>query len=172
MNIIETGAVMDIIATAYPAWKPTPQAVQLWAEMFVGDDAAEVLRAVRTFIATDLKGFAPSIGQIRGLMTELEPDRTELSETEAWALIRKAISNGIYGAGEEYAKLPTILQQVVGDPDQLTRWAMLEDGLDTVVASNVMRSYRTLVQREKYEKAAPALPGVGQIFKQIGGGHV
>ena len=169
MNIIETGAVMDIIATAYPAWKPTPQAVQLWAEMFVEDNAAEVLRAVRTFIATDLKGFAPSIGQIRCLMSELEPDSAELTETEAWALVRKAVSNGIYGAITEFEELPPILQRVVGDPDQLTRWAMLEDGLDTVVASNVMRSYRALVQREKYEKAAPALPGVGQIFKQIGG---
>lgn len=160
MNIIETGTVMDLIQTAYPAWKAPKQATVLWAQCFVNDPVNVVLTAVKTFIARDTKGFAPAIGQIRAIISQIAPKEEEMTELEAWARIRKAISNGLYGAYKEFAALPPILQKVVGDPEQLTAWAMLTEGLDTVVASNVMRTYRMLLERERTR--ATALP-IGQL---------
>ena len=169
MTIQETAKVMDIIKGAYPNWNATRETAIVWAQMFVDDPVERVLAGVKSYIAVDTKGFAPVVGQIKQMMNEIESD--DMSEQEAWSLVRKAIGNGLYGCYTEYEKLPPILQKVVGTPEQLTEWAMLEDGLDTVVASNVMRSYRAVLQRDKLERALPSdvkmLLGGG--VKMIGG---
>lgn len=170
MTIQETAKVMDVIKGAYPNWNATRETAIVWAQLFMDDPVNEVVAAVKSFIASDVKGFPPVIGQIKQLMSELKTD--DLGEQEAWALVRKAIGNGIYGSSTEFAKLPPILQKVVGDPDQLTEWAMLTDGLDTVVASNVMRSYRKELDRQKLERVLPSdVRNVltGTAVKQIGG---
>lgn len=169
MTIQETAKVMDIIKGAYPNWNATRETAIVWAQMFVDDPVERVLAGVKSYIATDTKGFAPVVGQIKQMMNQIESD--DMSEQEAWSLIRNAIGNGLYGCYTEYAKLPPILQKVVGSPEQLTEWAMLTDGLDTVVASNVMRSYRAVLERDRLERALPsdvkALLGGG--IKMIGG---
>lgn len=169
MTLQDTAKVMDIIKGAYPNWNATRETAIVWAQMFVDDPVERVLAGVKSYIAVDTKGFAPVVGQIKQMMNEIESD--DMSEQEAWSLIRKAIGNGLYGCYTEYEKLPPILQKVVGTPEQLTEWAMLEDGLDTVVASNVMRSYRAVLQRDKLERALPSdvkmLLGGG--VKMIGG---
>ena len=73
----------------------------------------------------------------------------ELTELEAWALVTKAIRNGLYGADEEFAKLPPLVQQAVGQPRCLTEWAMLGAEDKAVTQSNFMRSYRAVVYRAK-----------------------
>ena len=169
MTIQETAKVMDIIKGAYPNWNATRETAIVWAQMFVDDPVERVLAGVKSYIATDTKGFAPVVGQIKQMMNQIESD--DMSEQEAWSLIRSAIGNGLYGCYTEYAKLPPILQKVVGSPEQLTEWAMLTDGLDTVVASNVMRSYRAVLERDRLERVLPsdvkALLGGG--IKMIGG---
>lgn len=170
MTVQDTGKVMDILKGAYPNWTATKQTALVWAQMFVDDPVELVLAAVKSYIASDTKGFAPVVGQIKQIMTNLQT--SDMNEQEAWSLIRRAIENGIYGCYVEFEKLPPILQKVVGSPEQLTEWAMLEQGLDTVVASNVMRSYRAELEREKFERALPndvrkVLSGT--VLKQIGG---
>lgn len=169
MTLQETAKVMDIIKGAYPSWQATKQTALVWAQMFVDDPLELVLAAVKSYIASDSKGFAPVVGQIKKIMTDLLVD--DMNENEAWSLVRKAISNGIYGSVEEYEALPPILKKVVGSPDQLSEWAMLTDGLDTVVASNVMRSYRKEVERQKFERALPndVKLALGGAVKLIGG---
>lgn len=169
MTVQDTGKVMDILKGAYPNWNATRSTAIVWAQMFADDPVELVLAAVKSYIASDTSGFAPVVGQIKKIMIDLQVD--DMNENEAWSLIRKAISNGIYGSVEEYRALPPILQKVVGSPDQLTEWAMLTDGLDTVVASNVMRSYRKEVDRQKFERALPGdvRLALGSAVKMIGG---
>lgn len=169
MTVQETGKVMDIIKGAYPNWNATKNTALVWAQMFVDDPVELVLAAVKSYIASDTKGFAPVVGQIKQIMTDLQV--SDMTEQEAWALVRKAISNGLYGAYEEFDALPPSLQRVVGSPEQLSEWAMLEDGLDTVVASNVMRSYRKVQERERFERALPSDVKLmlGNATKLIGG---
>lgn len=55
----ETGIIMDILTTAYPAFYNGRNApdmrmtVNLWAEMFAEDDVKIVAAAVKALIATD-----------------------------------------------------------------------------------------------------------------------
>lgn len=161
MTIQQTGAIMDALSAAYPAFYARQTADQkysaacLWATMFADYPASVVLAAVQAFIATDTKGFPPAIGQIMAqIRTVAEPER--LSEQAAWAIVKRAVKNGIYGYREEWDKLPPEIQSVIHAPEVLREWATIpEDELDTVVASNFQRSYRAVDARQKELAAIP-----------------
>lgn len=83
----------------------------------------------------------------------------QLNAEEAWALVTKAIRNGIYGAEEEYEKLPKAVQKAVGSPVNLREWAQLEkDDVQGVQKSHFVRAYR--VEAERIDKQN-MLPGKG-----------
>lgn len=158
----EAAAVMDVLTVAYPAFYAKQgdgeklNAVKLWATMFADYPAAVVLAAVQAFIATDEKGFPPAIGQIMAkIRIATEPEG--LTEQSAWALVKRAVKNGLYGYREEWDKLPPEVQSVVHAPEVLKEWATIDEGeLDTVVASNFQRSYRTVAQRKAEIEKIPA----------------
>lgn len=122
--------------------------IGLWEKEFENDESIVVYSAVRTLMRSG-REFAPTSGQIREKMTEfLELDK--LDEQQAWALVAKACSNGLYGYKTEFKKLPPEVQAAVGTAEQLKEWAAVDaDTLQTVVASNFMRSYRTSLARAK-----------------------
>ena len=157
----ETGIIMDILTTAYPAFYNGRNApdmrmtVNLWAEMFAEDDVKIVAAAVKALIATDDKGFPPHIGAVKGRIRQISnPD--EMTEQEAWALISKALRDGYYNAEAEFAKLPPLVQDVVHDPRQLREWSMMDEStVQSVVASNVQRSFRAKAQSRRDFDALP-----------------
>lgn len=157
----ETGIIMDILTTAYPAFYNGRNApdmrmtVNLWAEMFAEDDVKIVAAAVKALIATDDKGFPPHIGAVKGRIRQISnPD--EMTEQEAWALISKALRDGYYNAEAEFAKLPPLVQDVVHDPRQLREWSMMDEStVQSVVASNVQRSFRAKAQSRRDFEALP-----------------
>ena len=122
--------------------------LQLWAEEFAQDDYRIVSAAVRVLIRSS-REFAPNIGQIREKMYQLSnPDA--LTETEAWALVSKACQNGTYGHKEEFNKLPPEVQAAVGSPEMIKQWAAMDaDEVESVVASNFMRSYKVHAKRKQ-----------------------
>lgn len=140
--------VMAVIKEFYPSFHKdkTSQQIQvsvnLWHEMFKDDDGNQVLAAVKAFVATDTKGFPPSVGQIKQRLVQLNaPDM--LDEAEAWTQVWKAIQNSGYHAGEEFKKLNPIVQRVVCKPEVLKSWSMLPaDEVQTIIASNFQRAYR------------------------------
>lgn len=158
----ETIAILGILRTAYPNFyrdvsrDAALQTVTLWADMFREDPAELVSAAVKALIASRTEGWPPNIGEVKAKMqTITSPD--ELSEGQAWALVEKACRNGIYGYREEFDNLPPAVQKAVGTPNQLREWAILDGGeLKTVVASNFMRSFRTMQKREKETAMIPA----------------
>lgn len=68
-------------------------------------------------------------------------------------MVRKAIRNGIYGYKEEYRKLPDKVKTAIGNPLMIHEWAKVSaDELDTVVASNFMRNFRSQTKsKQEYE---------------------
>lgn len=161
MTIQEVGQIMDILTAFYPSFYAKQsedekyQASVVWASLFDGYPAKIVVAAVRAFVGTDEKGFPPVPGQIMAKVRKItEPD--EMTEAEAWALVRKATENGYYGAKEEFEKLPPILQRLVGSPNQLKEWAIMDvEEFQTVVASNFQRSYRARAASEREYQALP-----------------
>lgn len=127
---------------------------ELWEREFSADNPNLVYAAIRTYMRTPER-FAPSIGQVREIMTSLTAGE-ELQAQDAWAIVSKACQNGLYGYREEFAKLPPDVQAAVGAPEQLKAWAMMDaDTVESVVASNFMRSFRTHKEREKARAALP-----------------
>lgn len=155
MTTNETLQIMAMLKVAYPRYYANQSeqdinaAVNLWTDMFSADDVQLVNVAVKAYINADTKGFPPSIGQIREKINLLmQPDGA--NEQEAWNMVRKAVSNSGYRAKEEFDKLPTDLQNLVGSANQLREWGLMDSGqLQTVVASNFMRSYRYNKDRER-----------------------
>ena len=68
--------------------------------------------------------------------------------------ILKAIRNGIYGAQEEWGRLPEDIKPIVS-PEQIRSWAMDNDFNEEVASSNFMRSYKQAMERKKKEQMTP-----------------
>jgi len=159
LNKVETMGIMAILREAYPYYykdKPKDElnaAVNLWAEMFAEDDFSLVKAAVKAYIANDIKGFPPVIGQIKNYIHKLvEPE--QITEVEAWGLVSKALSNGCYNSTEEFNKLPALIQKAIGSADRLREWSQVPvDEVQTVISSNFMRSYKAKAKsQQEYER--------------------
>lgn len=161
MTLQDVGQIMDILTAIYPSFyaKQTDeekyQASAIWASLFEPYPVEIVAAAVKAFIAADEKGFPPVPGQIMAKVRKLT-NSEEMTEAEAWYLVQKAVSNGIYGSREEFEKLPPLLQRLVGSPNQLRDWAVMDSNeLHSVVASNFQRAYRAKVAAEREYQALP-----------------
>lgn len=145
----------------------------LWESEFQNDDLTLVYAAVR-LLMKERREFAPNIGHIRDKMRLLrEPE--ELSEAQAWAMVSKACQNSLYNAKREFDNLPPEVQQAVGAPEQLKAWAaMEEETVQSVVASNFRRSFRTQQSRNRELSMLPpdiraAICGAADRMRMIPG---
>lgn len=160
MTFDQTKEILTHLQIEYPQsfsrldYRQMQAKLQLWTEEFAQDDYRLVSAAVRVLIRSN-REFAPNIGQIREKMYQLSnPDA--LTETEAWALVSKACRNS-NRAKEEFAKLPPEVQEAVGSYEMLKTWGMMdEDEVESVIASNFMRSYRVHVKRKQEMALVPA----------------
>lgn len=168
MTLQETAKVLAIITEVYPNFakdRNIRNTAEIWARFFEDEPYQAVEAAVMQYIATDTKGFAPSIGQIKSALHTVAGAK-ELSEVEAWGLVTKACRNGYYNSREEFAKLPPVVQEVIGTPDVLREWSMLDpEEFGTVVSSNFMRSYRVRAEHAREREMLPSsiqalLPGI------------
>lgn len=157
----DTIKILAVLRGAYPAFyrditkQEAESTIALWMSMFDEEPYELVGAAVKAFISGDSKGFPPAIGQIKERIRQItQPE--EMTEQEAWSYVSKALRNSAYGSAEEFAKLPPEVQVVVHDPGQLRQWAMAEaDEVETVIASNFMRSFRA---KQKATREYLALP--------------
>ena len=156
----ETAKIIALLQAEYPNSfsKLDKQAFdlkfELWASEFAADPFEAVYTALRMYIETG-EQFAPNIGQIRKRV-QMQKQQDELTEGEAWAMVSKACRNGSYGYMKEFAKLPPIVQKAVGRPEQLKEWAVMDESqVQTVVASNFMRSFRAERERQKEINSYP-----------------
>ena len=156
MTVGDTAKIMEIITVAYPrfyAGADKDKSLKLWAALFSDDNPHEVAVAVKAFITSDTSGYPPTIGQIKSLMVETALSSLP-SAFEAWQHIKRAIDPD---NGQGFDKLSDLEKRVVGSPYQLRAWSWLETSeLETVVASNVQKAYRELVERERQQMMLPA----------------
>lgn len=169
----QTLDILTVLQAAYPNFykgmtkQQADAVIDLWATMFADEPLELVAMAVKAHICNDKKGFPPHIGAIKEAIIKLQtPD--EMTEMEAWGHIRKAIGNGLYGSQKEFDKLPPVLQRLVGSPNQLREWAMMdEETVASVVASNFQRSYKARAAHERELLALPA--DVKAVMQRLAG---
>ena len=171
MNKSETLKVMAYLQVAYPHAfsKLTKDDIKvlanMWEVQFKEFDYQVVMMAVNSYISSDTTGYYPVVGKIKEIIYKLS-NPNEMSEQEAWNIVKKAISKSSWYSKEEFEKLPSNLQKIVGSARQLHDWAMMDSHeLDTVVASNFMRSYKMKATQEKEMKMLPS--DVRNMIEQV-----
>lgn len=145
----ETVKIIRIMCDCYPNYKPNnlSETVDVWNMMLNNYSYEQVSVALKAYINSDISGFAPSIGQLIGKIQTISQPQ-ELDGMTAWGLVSKALRNGTYGAVEEFNKLPPLVKQAVGMPDNLKNWATSDyQTIETVIQSNFLRTYETVVKR-------------------------
>lgn len=155
------------IVSLYPNWKPDnlSETVNAWAWALSDYTAKQVKAALSIYMKTSNAGFAPSAAQIIGCINKIY-EKDYLTEGEAWALVKKALQNGYYGCQEEFAKLPPIIQRAVGNANMIRNWSQLDsDEVNTVIMSNFQRTYRVIVERQKFDDKVP--PALAQIVRGV-----
>lgn len=163
MNKKETSKIIAVLMASYPNFLNNKSAaeiqatVNIWAEMLEDYEYKEVSMAVKAYITQGTGQFAPSIGQVIDKIISFKNYGNELTEQEAWNIVSKAIKNSAYHATEEFERFPEILKQLVGSPSQLREWGQMPvEQVQSVVASNLMRSYKAKAISERENKALPS----------------
>lgn len=146
-----------MIEAAYPQSKfdNPAETIAAWHFLLEEYSANVVMAAFQIYVKTNNTGFAPSVSQIIGCMHK--PNEVEqLSEGEAWDLVKRAIQDGNYHAEERFAALPTEIQQAIGSANMIQQWAQTDsDTVNTVVMSNFQRTYRNICERERFNNKVP-----------------
>lgn len=145
----ETKKILRIMCSTYPNYKPSDlsETIDIWQMVLSDYSYQQIATGLKAYILSDTSGFAPSVGQIVDKIKTIEQP-VVLNESEAWGMVSKAIRNGYYGAVEEFAKLPPLVQKAVGTPDNLRNWSQTNlESIETVIQSNFLRSYRVEAQR-------------------------
>lgn len=156
----EALAVLAMLKTAYPTFYKNYSkdeinaAVDLWATMFADDPAYIVTEAVKSLMCT-LK-YPPTIADVKEKIAMIMQSQTQtMTEMEAWQRVKVAIS--YYNASENFAELPPILQKIVGSPNVLREWALMNgEVVNSVIQSNFMRSYKAKVAQQKEYAMLPS----------------
>lgn len=145
----QVGKLLMTIQAYYPNYNPPDKKITLnaWYIMLAEYPEELVLQSLRACIATNTSGFAPDVGQIMSKIQTISQPQ-ELDGMAAWGLVSKALRNGTYGAVEEFNKLPPLVKQAVGMPDNLKNWATSDyQTIETVIQSNFLRTYEAVVKR-------------------------
>lgn len=159
----ETKDLIRSIVALYPNWKPDnlTETVNAWSWALEDYPAVGVKAALQIYIKTNKTGFAPSVSQIIDAMHTPQAN-DELTEGEAWHLVKKAIADSAYHARERFDELPPLVQKTIGGPEMLRVWGQTDsEEVSTVIMSNFQRSYRAMLTRQEYEnKVPPELDGL------------
>lgn len=155
----ETKQILLILKINYPqSFKDWNKAqitmfIDLWTEAFQHDNVAVVTNAVKSIIYSTTREFAPNIGQVKDMMQRITT-QNGIDADEAWGMVYKALGNSIYNAKEEFEKLPDEVKAGIGSYSQLREWAQMDARtLETVIASNFKKGYRTRVEEKReFEK--------------------
>lgn len=150
----EFNALAKGLKTVYadPKFIADDYAVEIWFKLLNDIPYEIATMAAQKYMQTEK--FPPTPADIRRYATQImSPLSEDLTEYQAWDMVRRAINNGIYGAEEEFNKLPKIVQSVIGSPERIRSAATLEpEDLETVEKSHFMRSFRARVEAHKREQ--------------------
>ena len=170
--------ILTILKTAYPNFykdyskEELNAAIDLWATMFAEEHPEIVVEAVKALICTHK--YPPTIADVKEKIAMIMQSQTQtMTEMEAWQRVKVAIS--YYNASEKFAELPPILQKIVGSPNVLREWALMNgEVVNSVIQSNFMRSYKAKVAQEKEYAMLPSstkqlIAGVAQKYSLLEG---
>jgi len=136
------------ISAKYPQANFTQFTAMVWYEDLAEYDYEGMLSALKIYNQTSNSGYAPSVAQLIGCYKKPE-DLAQMSESEAWSLVYKALRNSAYNSVAEFEKLPALVQQAVVSPAALKEWATDCSFNEGVAAGQFGRRYQEVIKRNK-----------------------
>lgn len=133
-------------------------AFDVWYSLLADYDYKILNAAVQKYMMT--AHFPPTPADIRECAADItRPTAEDMTPEEAWEVALKAIRNSLYGAEEEFERLPAVVQKSVVSPSHLREMGQMNsDELHTVEKSHFMRAFRTVAERRKNdERLSPQL---------------
>lgn len=158
MNKPETLKILSILRLAYPGrYKgynddDYDDMALLWSDMFPDEPFEQVGAALKALIATDEKGFPPSIGAVKGMIVNMRGE-PEMTGTEAWHIARGAMTGCT--TREEYLQLPDAIRRAIGGMSQLRQWGMTDQKELPRIMEVFLRSYRTALEQQRTRALIP-----------------
>lgn len=140
---------------AQPTFIPDQDAFNIWYELLKDLSYKQANIAIQKYMLTER--FPPTIADIRAKASEVvERPIEEMSELEAWSIVRKAIRNSGYNAVEEFNRLPEVCQIAVGSAENLHEWSQMEsEQVATVEQSHFIRNFRAAAKRLSEDRKLP-----------------
>lgn len=169
MTSDETMKILAIVQATFPTWKVADAdkefTLKAWHTVLSDYPYEQIAYALKAYIKSDNRGFAPSPGQLINMLVNFAEESAP-EEGKAWAMVYKAICNGAYNAKSEFEALPAEIQKAVGCHEQIRTWATDSEFNEGVTASNFKRAYRQILERKKEEmrlgpKLVHVLEGIG-----------
>ena len=128
--------------------------VNLWTTILGEFEYELVSNAVTALVC--INTYPPSIAEIKKQLHSFLSKDSDLTEMEAWNLVKKALSNSSYNSETEYQKLPDIVKKCVGSPSMLKEWCIMPiDQVQSVIQSNFMRTFRAKKEVEAKQQLLP-----------------
>lgn len=149
-----------------PKFLPDKYAIGVWYGFLKDIGNAECQAAVSEYIATHK--FPPTIAEIRELVLKhtQQGEEMSISSLQAWNLVRRALSNGYYGAEEEFSKLPDAVQRTIGSPANIREMSLMDtDAVERVEKGRFIHAYEATVQRIKDEEKIP--PSIRTLIQKV-----
>ena len=152
----ETKKIIMVMSAAYPNYKPQDlsMTVDTWHLMLEDYGYDEIALALKSYIATDTSGFAPSIGQIIDKLSVITCPN-EMNAMEAWNLVSRAIRDSSYHAKERFDELPEDVQRAVGSCENLKAWGQDSGYNENVAQSIFIKNYDRVIERKHELKKMP-----------------
>ena len=160
MNKREVAQILTVLKVAYPGFysmltkSDVENMVNVWADFFRNDPYPIVDAAVKAIINAGTKdGYPPDIGAVKEQIRRFTRPEKDTA-MDAWNEVKKAIS--FYDARKTFSTLPELSRRIVGSPNQLREWALMEmETINTVVQSNFLKAYRAKEASYLAQKALP-----------------
>jgi len=164
MTKAEIAKLIYVVKATYPnsfsryTTQDLDNMISAWLSVLTDYTYEQGSAGLKVYLSSDTKGFPPCPGQIVDNILKLcKPKIAEMTGTEAWAIVRKAIRNGYYGAEEEFEKLPPACQRAIGSPASLRELAQIDtETVETVEQSHFIRAYNTQLEREREDAKIPS----------------
>lgn len=153
MNQKETVQILMLMKSEYPAQfrdlgkTELTLKAKMWTSIFT-EPYEDVISALQTFIANDIKGFAPKPGDLKAI---IYPNNSEEKATQLVDEIINAARRISYVDRSEFERfLSKDAQRLAGSYENLKAWAIMDEGtVQSVIRSQLLRSARQIAENNR-----------------------
>lgn len=169
----ETGKFLIMLAESYRDFKPSPMKVEIYHETLGDINFSLIQKALAKILMSEESNFAPSIATIRRTCLSMVKPESEITASEGWGEVTRAISN--FGWSRETEALAS-MSEVTRRVCKMLNWQEICQSEELgVIRGQFMKMYSQVAEREKQDALIPAnmknlIAGITNKMEVLGDG--